>query len=246
MKKIKITIAYDGSRYNGWQIQRSTDNTIQGKISAVLSRMCGHMVEVQGSGRTDAGVHALGQAASFEIEESWSADHILKYLNQYLPEDIAVLSAEDAPDDFHARFSAKSKTYSYRIHTSSIPNVFERKYVYTYTDKPLNTGRMRQAATLLLGTHDYKAFCGNPQFKKSSIRTIMDIRIEETESGITISYTGDGFLQNMVRIITGTLIEVGNGSLSPAMITEIIESRDRKMAGFTAPPQGLALVRVEY
>ncbi len=246
MKKIKITIAYDGTKYNGWQLQRSTDNTIQGKISAVLSRMSGHTVEVQGSGRTDAGVHALGQAASFEIEDVFSADDILKYLNQYLPEDIAVLSAEDAPQDFHARFSAESKTYRYRIHTSPIPNVFERKYVYTYLDKPLNVSKMRQAAALLTGTHDYKAFCGNPKFKKSSIRTIMDIRIEETGSGITIDYTGDGFLQNMVRILTGTLIEVGNGSLSPTLIPEIIESKDRQRAGFTAPPQGLSLVRVEY
>lgn len=246
MKKIKITIAYDGTKYNGWQIQRATDNTIQGKISAVLSRMCGHMVEVDGSGRTDAGVHAMAQVASFEIDDSHGADHILAYLNQYLPDDIAVLSAEEAPADFHARFSARSKTYRYRIHTSPIPNVFERKYVYTYLDKPLNVGRMKQAASLLLGTHDYKAFCGNPKFKKSSVRTIMDIRIEETESGITISYTGDGFLQNMVRILTGTLIEVGNGNLSPTMMPEIIESRDRQKAGFTAPPQGLTLVRVEY
>ncbi|MCQ2250755.1 MAG: tRNA pseudouridine(38-40) synthase TruA [Bacteroidales bacterium] len=246
MKRIKITIAYDGSRYNGWQIQRSTDNTIQGKISAVLERMCGHVVEVNGSGRTDAGVHARQQVASFDIDSKHQPADIHAYLCQYLPEDIAVLDVEEAEAAFHARYSCRSKTYMYRIHTSRVPNVFERRYLYTYTDKALDISKMREAARLLCGTHDYKAFCGNPKMKKSTVRTITDIKIEVSGPEIDISYTGDGFLQNMVRILTGTLIEVGNGSLQASAMTRILDSKDRQMAGFTAPPQGLTLMRVEY
>jgi len=246
MKRIKLTIAYDGSRYNGWQLQRSTDNTIQGKISAVLERMCGHVVEVSGSGRTDAGVHARAQVASLDMDSKFRCAEIHAYLCQYLPEDIAVLKVEEADANFHARFSCTSKTYQYRIHTSEVPNVFERKYVYTYTDKTLDINKMRKASAILLGTHDYKAFCGNPKMKKSTVRTITDISIEQSDSEIRISYTGDGFLQNMVRILTGTLIEVGNGNIPASDMGKILESKDRQMAGFTAPSQGLTLMKVEY
>ena len=237
-----MTVAYDGTRYNGWQIQRSTDNTIQGKISAVLSKMSGSMVEVHGSGRTDAGVHARGQVASFEINGNYSADEILTYLNRYLPDDIAVLTVEKADSRFHARLSCKRKTYRYRIHTSIVPDVFNRKYVYTYLDKPLDVSKMRKAAAQLIGEHDFKAFCGNPHFKKSSVRTIFSIDINNDDNGITLDFTGDGFLQNMVRILTGTLIEIGNGNIPADAITGILESKDRQRAGFTAPPQGLTLM----
>ena len=246
MTTFKMTVAYDGTRYNGWQIQRSTDNTIQGKLSAVLTKMSGAMVEVDGSGRTDAGVHARGQVASFNIDGNYTADQILAYLNRYLPDDIAVLKVEKADDRFHARLSCKRKTYRYRIHTSAIPDVFNRKYVYTYLDKPLDVNKMRKAAAQLVGTHDYKAFCGNPHFKKLSVRTIFDIDIHDDTSGITLDFTGDGFLQNMVRILTGTLIEVGNGNIPADAIVEILESKDRQRAGFTAPPQGLTLIGAEY
>ena len=242
MATYKITVAYDGTRYNGWQIQRSTDNTIQGKISAVLSKMSGSMVEVHGSGRTDAGVHARGQVASFEINGNYSADEILTYLNRYLPDDIAVLTVEKADSRFHARLSCKRKTYRYRIHTSIVPDVFNRKYVYTYLDKPLDVSKMRKAAAQLIGEHDFKAFCGNPHFKKSSVRTIFSIDINNDDNGITLDFTGDGFLQNMVRILTGTLIEIGNGNIPVDAITGILESKDRQRAGFTAPPQGLTLM----
>ncbi|MBR2104614.1 MAG: tRNA pseudouridine(38-40) synthase TruA, partial [Bacteroidales bacterium] len=177
MATYKMTVAYDGTRYNGWQIQRSTDNTIQGKLSAVLSKMTGSMEEVHGSGRTDAGVHARGQVASFEIDGNYSPAEILAYLNRYLPDDIAVLTVDRADSRFHARLSCRQKTYRYRIHTSIVPDVFNRKYVYTYLDKPLNVGWMRRAAELLIGKHDFKAFCGNPHFKKSSVRTIISINI---------------------------------------------------------------------
>ena len=191
-----MTVAYDGTRYNGWQIQRSTDNTIQGKLSAVLSKMTGSMVEVHGSGRTDAGVHARGQVASFEIDGNYSPAEILAYLNRYLPDDIAVLTVDRADSRFHARLSCRQKTYRYRIHTSIVPDVFNRKYVYTYLDKPLNVGLMRRAAEQLIGKHDFKAFCGNPHFKKSSVRTIFSININADDNGITLDFTGDGFLQN--------------------------------------------------
>ena len=246
MATYKMTVAYDGTRYNGWQIQRSTDNTIQGKLSAVLSKMTGSMVEVHGSGRTDAGVHARGQVASFEIDGNYSPAEILAYLNRYLPDDIAVLTVDRADSRFHARLSCRQKTYRYRIHTSIVPDVFNRKYVYTYLDKPLNVGLMRRAAEQLIGKHDFKAFCGNPHFKKSSVRTIFSININDDDNGITIDFTGDGFLQNMVRILTGTLIEVGNGNIPADSMSDILSSRDRQRAGFTAPPQGLTLMSAEY
>ncbi|MBR4676882.1 MAG: tRNA pseudouridine(38-40) synthase TruA [Bacteroidales bacterium] len=246
MTTYKILVAYDGTKYNGWQIQRSTDNTIQGKLSAVLTKMSGSMVEVHGSGRTDAGVHAKGQVASFSLDGDFSDQEILSYLNRYLPDDIAVLTVEKTDSRFHARLSCKQKTYRYRIHTSIIPDVFFRKYVYTYLDKPLNVELMRKAAAHLIGTHDFKAFCGNPHFKKSSVRTIFSIKITGDMSGITLDFTGDGFLQNMVRILTGTLIEVGNGGIKEDEIPGILVSKDRQKAGFTAPPQGLTLLGAEY
>ena len=246
MATYKMTVAYDGTRYNGWQIQRSTDNTIQGKLSAVLSKMSGSMVEVHGSGRTDAGVHARGQVASFEINGNYTDNEILEYLNRYLPDDIAVLTVEKADSRFHARLSCRQKTYRYRIHTSIVPDVFNRKYAYTYLDKPLDVSKMRKAAAQLVGEHDFKAFCGNPHFKKSSVRTIFSIDINNDANGITLDFTGDGFLQNMVRILTGTLIEIGNGNIPADAITDILTSKDRQRAGFTAPPQGLTLMGAEY
>ena len=245
MKNYKIIIQYDGTRYKGWQVQKSADMTIQGKIQAVLSEMTGQEIEVIGSGRTDAGVHAYGQVANFHVPELFKAKEILEYLNHYLPMDIAVISIEEVDDRFHARFNAVSKTYAYRIHTSTIPNVFERKYMYTYTE-PLDVSAMRKAANLLLGTHDFAAFCGNKKMKKSTVRTVTSIVIEEKEHEIQISYTGDGFLQQMIRIMTGTLIEVGNGTKKPDDIPHILESKVRENAGFTVPAEGLALQKVEY
>lgn len=246
MRNFKITVSYDGSRYNGWQVQKNQDATIQGKLMAILKKMQGCDVDVIGSGRTDAGVHAIAQVANFHINTDKSADEILAYINMYLPDDIAVTGIEEVDEKFHARFSCVSKTYRYRIHTSKIPNVFERKYVYDFHDKALSAKLMIQAARHLVGEHDFKAFCGNPHFKKSSVRTITSVEINESASEIVIDFTGDGFLQNMVRIMAGTLIEVGLGNIPAVSITKIIESRDRQQAGFTAPPQGLALLCVKY
>ncbi|MBQ3558398.1 MAG: tRNA pseudouridine(38-40) synthase TruA [Agathobacter sp.] len=245
MKNYKITIQYDGTRYKGWQVQKSTDMTIQGKIQDVLSAMTGQEIEVIGSGRTDAGVHAFGQVANFHIPEHFSQDEVLEYLNHYLPMDIAVLDIEEVEERFHARYHAVSKTYVYRIHTSTIPNVFERKYMYTYTE-PLDVSKMREAANRMLGTHDFMAFCGNKKMKKSTVRTVTAIDIQEKENEIRISYTGDGFLQNMIRIMTGTLIEVGNGAKKVEDISQILESKVRENAGYTVPAEGLLLKCVNY
>ena len=240
----RILVGYDGTKYRGWQVQKNTDLTIQGKIQTVLERLVNHPVEVIGSGRTDAGVHAVGQVANFHMEEM-DERILLETLNRYLPEDIAVYRLESVDERFHSRYHAESKTYRYRIHTSMIPNVFERKYVYTYS-QPLNVSDMRQAAEFLIGTRDFRSFCGNKHMKKSTVRTISSIDIRQTESEITIDYTGDGFLQNMVRILTGTLIEIGNGVRQPEEMASILEGKDRALAGYTAPPQGLTLWNVQY
>ena len=245
MKNYKILIQYDGTRYKGWQVQNSTDMTIQGKIQKVLEELAGYQVEVIGSGRTDAGVHASGQVANFHIDGDFSEEEILEYLNHYLPMDIAVTEIEEVDERFHARFSAVSKNYVYRIHTSSIPNVFERKYAYTYTEY-LDVNAMRKAAEYFIGTHDFMAFCGNKKMKKSTVRTVFSIDIEEKKEEIVISYTGDGFLQNMIRIMTGTLIEVGNGTKQVSDIPVILAGKNRERAGFTVPPEGLMLKQVDY
>lgn len=245
MKNYKITIQYDGTRYKGWQVQKSTDMTIQGKIQDVLSAMTGQEIEVIGSGRTDAGVHAYGQVANFHVPKHFKTDEILDYLNHYLPMDVAVISIEEVDERFHARYHATSKTYIYRIHTSTIPNVFERKYMYTYTET-LDVSAMRKAAKQMLGTHDFAAFCGNKKMKKSTVRTVTSIDIQEKENEIEISYTGDGFLQQMIRIMTGTLIEVGNDMKQPEDIPQILQSKVRENAGYTVPAEGLALKCVIY
>ena len=245
MKNYKIIIQYDGTKYKGWQVQRSTELTIQGKLQGVLEKLCGHPVEVIGSGRTDAGVHAFGQVANFHMDEHFSEDEIFYNLNRYLPEDIAVTQIEEVDERFHARYHAVEKTYRYRIHTGTVSNVFERNYVYRYKEA-LDVTQMEKAAKLLLGTHDFTSFCGNSKFKKSAVRTIFTITIEEKPDEVVLTYSGDGFLQNMVRILTGTLIEVGTGRRNPEEMTQILAAKDRKEAGFTAPPQGLALMQVTY
>ena len=170
MANYKMILQYDGTRYRGWQVLPA-ELTIQGKLQDVLSKMAGYQVEVTGSGRTDAGVHAKGQTANFHLREEWDEDKILFYLNQYLPEDIAVCEVKRVDERFHSRYQAVEKTYLYRIHTGKIPEVFERRYVYDYTE-PLDVNRMRKAAEYLCGTHDFKSFCGNKKMKKSTVRTI--------------------------------------------------------------------------
>lgn len=245
MRNIKLWIQYDGTRYSGWQSQEHTGQTIQGKLTAVLERMTGETVELQGSGRTDAGVHALGQVANFHTKSSLPCEEMLCYMNRYLPEDIAVIQVEEAEPRFHSRLNAVRKTYVYRIWNSPIPNVWERKYLYLVEEK-LDLEAMQRAAELLRGTHDFRAFCSNKRMKKSTVRTLESIEMEKEGSELRLIFTGNGFLYNMVRILTGTLIEVGLHRKEPEEMTEILESQERERAGFTTPAQGLYLKKVEY
>ena len=244
---IRITLEYDGSRYDGWQKQGNTENTIQGKLEAVLLKMAGEEVEVHGSGRTDAGVHAKGQVANFHVDAKICPDGetAKEYLNRYLLEDIRVLEADPAPERFHSRLSASSKTYGYYVETGDKKNVFERKYVYRF-GKKLDLEAMRRAAGFLIGEHDFKSFCANRRMKKSTVRRIDEIKIVEHGTKIELLYTGNGFLYNMVRILTGTLLEIGSGMRKPEEMKVILEAKNRDMAGRTAPPEGLFLLHVAY
>ena len=245
MKNYMLTTSYDGSRYNGWQRQKSSDNTIQGKIENVLSLMALRRVEINGSGRTDAGVHALGQTANFKLDTETDKSEILDYLNKYLPDDIAVLRIDEVPERFHCRLCARSKTYMYRIQNSPVSNVFERKYMYKYPDK-LDIDKMRLAADAMLGKRDFLGLSTLKKSKKSTVRTVFGIDVERLGDEIRIYYRADGFLYNMVRIMTGTLIEAGTGIKSWEDIERVFETGNREYAGFTAPARGLTLVGVEY
>ena len=241
----KLTIQYDGSRYDGWQRQGNSDNTIQGKIEGVLSRLTGECVEIHGAGRIDAGVHAEGQVASVKLPGNRPAAEVMAYLNQYLPEDIAVIGVEEVDERFHARLTAVGKVYRYDIRLGGTPNVFRRKYQYRVAG-PLDVAAMEKAAEHLTGTHDYRAFCSNKRYKKSTVRTVTAIDIAVNGADMSITFRGDGFLYNMVRILTGTLLEVGLGERKAEDMPAILESLDRTRAGKTAPAQGLTLVKVEY
>lgn len=244
MKNYKIIIQYEGTRFQGWQRQTSTDNTIQGKIEAILSKMCGEPVEINGAGRTDAGVHAKGQVANFKIDTEKSTKEIMDYLNMYLPEDIAVVAIEEVDERFHARLNARGKHYQYRLRTIGIPDVFSRRYVHVQEDV-LDVEAMRKAAKLLSGKHDFKAFTSNHRTKKTTERTI-SIEIKETPEELIFDYTGDGFLYHMVRILTGTLIEVGTGKWAPESMKEVLASKERANAGTLVPAKGLTLIEVFY
>lgn len=246
MTNFKLIIQYDGTRYQGWQRLGNSDNTIQGKIENILSKMCGHSVEIHGSGRTDAGVHAMAQVASFKINTTKSAYEIKAYLNQYLPQDIGILSCEVMPERFHARLNAKSKHYRYRLWDSNDKNIFERKYITTVNEK-LDENKMLESAKLLLGTHDFRAFSSvNKRFKKSTVRTITQIDIQRIGGEIRLDFYGDGFLYHMVRILTGTLVEIGLGERKPESILTAFETLDRQDAGITMPPEGLILQEIFY
>ena len=241
----KLTIQYDGSRYDGWQRQGNTANTIQGRLEAVLSRMAQGPAELHGAGRTDAGVHALGQVASVRLPDGCTPAQVMDYLNRYLPEDIAVTAVERAPERFHARLWASGKTYRYQLRLGGVPDVFRRKYQYR-VEEPLDLAAMKAAAALLTGRHDFRSFCADRRFKKSSVRTLSAISFDREGPDLSITFQGDGFLYHMVRILTGTLLEVGLGKRPPEDMPAILAAKDRSAAGFTAPAQGLTLVKVDY
>lgn len=244
MKNYKIVMAYSGTRYKGFQKQGNTENTIQGKLENILEKMTGEKILVQGSGRTDAGAHASNQIVNFKLNTEKNKKEILKYINEYLPNDIAVLHIEQVDDMFHSRLNAKSKTYVYRINNTGIPNVFEQNFVF-HTNVNLDIEKMRKASKSFLGKHDFLAFSSLKKNKKSTVRTIHNISIFEENNEIKIYIKGDGFLYNMVRIIVGTLIEIGEDKREND-IDKIFEKGEREYAGFTVPSCGLCLIEVEY
>ena len=245
MPNFKLTLCYDGTRYNGWQKQGNTRNTIQEKLETVLSEILSQAVEIAGSGRTDAGVHALAQVASFRADTGKACTDILAELAARLPEDIGAVSLEAAAPRFHARLSCTAKTYVYRVWNSRQPNVFKRRYM-TAMPQTLDLDAMRESAARLIGTHDFSAFCANRHMKKSAVRTLGSLLAERLGDEVRFTLQGDGFLYNMARIIAGTLLEVGQGKLRPEDMDGILDSLDRGRAGPTAPAQGLILWEVRY
>lgn len=245
MQNYKMLLQYEGSRYQGWQRQDSTENTIQGKLERLLSKMTEQKVEINGSGRTDAGVHAKGQVINVFLNTDKTCEEIRDYMNTYLPEDISIQKVEKVNERFHARLLAKGKTYEYRIWNSEIPNVFERKFLYAFPEK-LDVEVMKEGAAYLCGTHDFKAFTSTKKGKKSTIRTVESIEIQRIGEEIRFTFRGDGFLYHMVRIMTGTLLEIGMGKKAPEDIPAILESKKRENAGYLVPGQGLTLAEVRY
>lgn len=257
MTNFKLKIEFDGTRYYGWERQPNKD-TIQGKLEDVLAKMCPEMdpkPEVIGAGRTDAGVHARAMIANVHLETNMDAIKIRDYMNKFLPDDIAVIAVRSVSDRFHARYNAKRRSYKYTIFDGPVKPVFNRKY-YTRLDVALNkpgstedvldVDLMNEGAKYLLGEHDFKSFCGNPHMKKSTVRTIDELTIRRSKGYVYVDISADGFLQHMVRIIVGTLIDVGLQKIPPEKVKEILETKDRKAASPTAPADGLALVSVEY
>ena len=244
MRNLRLDICYDGTRYRGWQRLTGVDNTIQGKLEQVLSRILGEKIEISGSGRTDAGAHAQGQVASFHCESNMPCTEILSQLRRYLPEDIGIYSCQDVHPRFHARLNAKTKTYRYRVWNSYEPCVFDRRFVYM-DQKSVDLERMRLAAQCFIGEHDFSAFCANKKMKKSTVRRIDSIDIRRVGNEIQFQFTGNGFLYNMVRILVGTLLEVGRGERSVESLPALFGAK-REEAGALVPACGLCLMEVEY
>ena len=244
MRTYKLTIAYDGSRYQGWQRQPDTELTIQGILEKTICRLKGYPVEVHGSGRTDGGVHAKAQTASIVLPGKIEEEKFRQALNLELPPDIRVTAVELMKNGFHARYSAKGKCYEYQIDTREKAEVFTRKYAYHFPEK-LDIPAMESAAACLIGKHDFAAFTDRNE-DQSTIRTIYDIRIEAEGSKVRITYEGNGFMYHMVRILTGTLLEVGTGKRSQKEVEALLEPGERFQAGFLVPACGLSLKEVCY
>lgn len=245
MRNIKLTIEYDGGRYLGWQRLGNSDKTIQGKIENLLTQMTGEKIEIMGSGRTDAGTHARGQIANFKTTAELPVAEMMSTLNHQLPRDIVIKKIEEVPERFHARYNAVGKQYSYYVWNNVIPSAFERNYSFHYPQE-LDLERINEACQKLLGTHDFIGFSALKKTKKSTVRTIKELSIEQEGSLLHFTFVGDGFLHKMVRIIMGTLLEIGTGELSVDVIDEVLENKVRQTAGETVPAQGLFLDEVYY
>lgn len=247
-RNIRFTLCYDGSRYHGWE-KKQGQETIQGKMEAVLARMCENMqpeeIKLIAAGRTDAGVHAKGMVANCYLDTSLTPDQIKEYVNHYLPEDIAVTVAEEVDMRFHARYLARGKTYCYTCYVGKEKPVFDRKYVYVLDEEP-DMEKMQRAADCLVGQHDFASFCTNAGKKKSTVRTVDTIAIRREGDYLKFIFHGDGFLYHMVRIMTGTLLAAGKGELLPEQVAEILKMKKREFAGATAPARGLCLLKIDY
>lgn len=245
MRNIKLTIEYDGTRYLGWQRLGDSDKTIQGKIENILTQMTRTKIEIIGSGRTDAGTHARGQIANFKTDCKMPLSEMIEFLNRYLPQDIVVKKLEEVSERFHARYNAKGKKYSYYIWNDRVPSAFERNYSFHYAEE-LNVELMNEACRKLIGTHDFIGFSSLKKTKKSTTRTIEEIAIQKEGQLIHFTFVGDGFLHKMIRILMGTLLEIGSGTMQLEAIDEVFESKIRSEAGMTVPAQGLFLDEVYY
>lgn len=244
MRRILLTVAYDGTNYCGFQIQKN-GNTIAGELNRHLSELLGEKIHVIGASRTDTGVHALGNRAVFDTETRMKADRIAFAMNTRLPEDIRVLSSEEVPLSFHPRFQETIKTYEYRICNRTFPDPTTRLYTLHYHWK-LDEKKMQQAADHLVGTHDFASLCTHKPDVTDHVRTIYELKVTRAGDEVTIRITGNGFLYNMVRIITGTLLRIGQGLMEPDDMKEILEAKDRARAAETARPEGLTLVEIRY
>lgn len=244
VKRVKLIVAYDGTAYCGWQLQPN-GRTIEGELNQALSSLLQEDIHVIGASRTDSGVHALCNIAVFDTQTRIPAEKISYALNQRLPEDIRIKKSCEVAADFHPRHCSSRKTYEYRIYQDSFPEPVRRLYTH-FTYVPLDMDRMREGAALLIGEHDFKSFCSTAAVVETTVRTILSINIEKQGKEILISVCGTGFLYNMVRIIAGTLMEVGRGSYPPEHVREILEAKDRQAAGPTAPACGLTLVNYTF
>lgn len=244
MRRIMLVVAYEGTHYHGWQLQPN-GITIEGVLNEALGRLLGEEIVVIGASRTDAGVHSYGNVAVFDTNTRIPAEKLAYALNQRLPEDIVVQSSCEVAPDFHPRHCESRKTYEYRILNRKMPLPMRRRDTYFYY-YDLDVERMQRAAELLAGEHDFKSFCATAAVVETTVRTIYELRVSREDDVIAIRVTGSGFLYNMVRIIAGTLIEVGAGKRSPESIREILEARDRAAAGPTAPAHGLSMIGIEY
>lgn len=244
MKRIKLTVAYDGTRYCGWQVQ-SNGLSVEEVLNRALKKLTGEEIAVIGASRTDSGVHALGNVAVFDTETAIPPERIAMALNQRLPEDIVITRSEEAAPDFHPRYGRCKKTYEYRILNARIPDPTKRLTSY-FVSYELDTDKMRQAAGYLVGEHDFTSFCNVRTGAKSMVRTVTALDVLKAGEEITIRVSGNGFLYHMVRIITGTLLRVGRGFYRPEQVKDILQARDRRAAGATVPARGLFLVGIEY
>ena len=244
MKRIKLTVAYDGTNYCGWQIQPN-GITIEEVLNKSLSRLTGEDIRIIGASRTDSGVHARGNVAVFDTETSIPAERIAYALNQKLPEDIVIVRSEEVALGWHPRYCDCTKTYEYHIYNADVPDPTRRLTTY-FVSYRLDIEKMREAAGYLVGEHDFASFCNIRTNVESTVRTIYELQVIKNEEDVTIRIRGNGFLYNMVRIIVGTLLRVGRGFYTPEQVKDILEAKDRQAAGVTAPPQGLMLVGIEY